>query len=420
MSYLFGDSTASKLEVNYIEFLRDAVEFSVQVLLAEQRIAEGQTQTRTLELETVAELDKLQELPPLVAKALEDVIKDSGDSATARCAFAISASAFDAVRAESASLRSALESAIEKRDSKATQEREGCVKALERLLQHHDLPDTTEEISLVLVGARYTGQSRLKTASGLEAVLELDVPADHLFERAVRVDRLTERLDVHVPEMGGWLHKELKQRALHLDKHTVTELTIGPSGGKLKLRSGAEGTGPGFDLVFSKQAPHVQMERVEPKDVSERSFQVEEADVRNLLAFYEKLSVAAKELKGRRRRLLEAKLDGEQLSNHTKPGVLVQRLITDIAPVVQMIASRSQAADELVLRRQLGEARREEIFVSKSDLKLKLEPLSANNRALFDPLWVTLPHPPSSPPIAPSEDDEVPAILVDSVELIPA
>jgi hypothetical protein len=32
MSYLYGDSTPSQLEVNFIEFLRDAVECCVQVL----------------------------------------------------------------------------------------------------------------------------------------------------------------------------------------------------------------------------------------------------------------------------------------------------------------------------------------------------------------------------------------------------
>jgi hypothetical protein len=54
---------------------------------------------------------------------------------------------------------------------------------------------------------------------------------------------------------------------------------------------------------------------------------------------------------------------------------------------VQEIAARSLAPGELVLRRLLGGDRREEIFVSKADLKQKLEPLDGTRRALFDPLW---------------------------------
>ena len=49
MTYLYGDSTPSTLEINFIEFLRSGVQFCVQVLLAEQRIAEGEVRTRALE-----------------------------------------------------------------------------------------------------------------------------------------------------------------------------------------------------------------------------------------------------------------------------------------------------------------------------------------------------------------------------------
>ena len=84
MSYLYGDSTHSKLEVNYIEFLRDAVEFCVQVLLADQRITQGRTHIRALEHAAVAEAERLQKLQPLVAKAFEGTPLGALDSASAR------------------------------------------------------------------------------------------------------------------------------------------------------------------------------------------------------------------------------------------------------------------------------------------------------------------------------------------------
>jgi hypothetical protein len=51
-----------------------------------------------------------------------------------------------------------------------------------------------------------------------------------------------------------------------------------------------------------------------------------------------------------------------------------------------------------VLRRRIGDARREEIFLSKQELKNKLGPLSERNRELFEPLWV-VPPPGATPPI---------------------
>jgi hypothetical protein len=391
MSYLFGDSTPSKLEVNYIEFLRDAVEFSVQVLLADQRITQGRTQTRLLEHATVAEVERLQKLAPLVAKALEGTPLGAADSPTARCAAAITHSANDLVRAEAIRMRDALDAEIARRDAQAGQERDGCVKALEVLVVKHDLPGTVVDLHLALAGGtRYAGRSRLKTGFGLDAVMDLEIPAGNLFDRVVRVDRLMERLDVQAPEVGGWLHKEVKKRTQHLEKHHLLEFAFGASSGALKLRVNADGTGPGFDVLFAKEAPRVRLTRVEQQDgAAETPFDVDDDDAKSLLALYQKLAGPAGELSQHRRRLVEARVDGEVMRNHAKPAVLVERLIAAMAPVVQEIASRSQSPSELVLRRLLSGDRREEIFLSKAELKAKIEPLVEGNRALFDPLWMT-------------------------------
>jgi hypothetical protein len=391
MSYLFGDSTPSKLETNYIEFLRDAVEFSVQVLLADQRIAAGKTHTRSLEHATVAEVERLQKLAPLVAKAFEGTALGAAESAAARCAAAINRSATELVRAEAIRMRDALDAEIAKRDAQAAQERDGCVKALETFAVKHDLPGTAVDVHLAISGGvRYAGRARLKTGFGLDAVFDLDIPANNLFERVVRVERVIERLDVQAPEAGGWLSKGVKQRTQHLEKHHIAELSLGANGGTIKLRVAADGTGPGFDIIYAKEAPRVRLARIGEQDgPAEQPFDVDEEDAKKLLAFNGKLIAAIGELARHRRRLVEAWIDGEVMRTHAKPTLLVERLIANMAPVVQDIAARSQSPNELVLRRMIGGDRREEIFLSKGELKAKLEPLQDGNRALFDPLWIT-------------------------------
>jgi hypothetical protein len=202
----------------------------------------------------------------------------------------------------------------------------------------------------------------------------------------------------------------VKQKTQHLDKHHVSEFLMSAGGGTLKLRAAADGTGPGFDILFSRQAPRVRMVRAGEKrqDEPDQPFEVEDADAQKLLAVYDKLAAGVKSLAGHRRKLLDAKIDGEPMHAHPKPTLLVERLIVSIAPVVQEIASRSQSPGELVLRRLLSGDRREEIFLSKSELKVKLEPLEAGNRALFDPLWVNAP-PPAPPAKTPAPTPTPPA-----------
>ena len=115
--------TASKLEVNFIEFLRDAVECCVQVLLADQHIADSAAHTRALEAATAAEIARLQKTGALVPKALEGTSPGDSASATARCVAEIVRSAAEIVRSAAEAESANLQAAINRRDAEAAVER---------------------------------------------------------------------------------------------------------------------------------------------------------------------------------------------------------------------------------------------------------------------------------------------------------
>ena len=205
--------------------------------------------------------------------------------------------------------------------------------------------------------------------------MDLEVPRGNLFDRVVRVDRLMERLDVQAPEVGGWLHKEVKRRPQHLEKHHVTEFSVGASGGVVKLRVGPDGTGAGFDVLFSKEAPRVRMlARADQQDGRASSRSTSTTTTRKkLLALHDKLAEAAPSWPAPAAVWSRRGWTARRCATHAKPTLLAERLIAKMAPVVQEIAARSQSPGELVLRRLLGGDRREEIFLSKAELKQKLD-----------------------------------------------
>jgi hypothetical protein len=387
MSYLYGDSTPSTLAVNFIEFLRDAVDCCVQVLLADQRIAEGAARVRALEASTAAEITRLQKVGALVPKAFEGTPVGEAESPTARCVAEIVRSAADIVRAASAGASSTLAAAVARRDADAALEREVLVKALEALLIKHDLPEMTSDSDVALMaGGRYACRVLLTTPFGLDAMMATEVPAGHLLERVVRVDRLAERLDLQVPEMAGWLHKEVKLRTQHLEKHHLSTFARGPAGTKLALRLGPDGTGPGYDITFGGDGEPVHLVRLDEQQKREEPFEAVASDVPKLVALRDKVGAAVAALEHHRTKILEAKLEGETLLDHPKPSLLVERLIAVLLPETREISARSQSPGELVLRRSLAGDRREEIFLPIRDLRAKLEPLDDRNRALFDAL----------------------------------
>ena len=415
MSYLYGDSTPSPLEFNFIEFLRDALDFSVQVLQATERMQTNAKSAQKSRLDADSEIERLEKLGGVVSLAAEGVPAGSADGATARCAAAIVKSAAELVRTETANVRTALAGEQSKLEGASAREREACVRSLEHLLLRHDLPDTQLVLSLTAQGGtRYVGRLRATTPFGVIAMLDVEIPGAHLFGHVLRIDRVTERLEIMAPDAGGWLHKEIKMRAQRLEKLNVVDLTIGINESTMKLRANADGTGAGFDVSIRAEAPRVRATRIgESQEVAGPPFELSDADAGKVTGLYDKLEQAAVELTRKRKALAQVSLDNHALRDHENPAVLVERLISAMAPVVQEIAWRSRSATELVLKRLLADDRREEIFVAKTELVKKLEPLPPELRKVFEPLGLAeestgpiaratqqpLPRPATQPPV---------------------
>src|SRR5262249_5459374 len=181
------------------------------------------------------------------------------------------------------------------------------MKALEGLLLRHDLPETTLGMQLQVVGGtRYAARLLGSTSFGLESVIELEIPAGHLFSHVLRVDRVMERLEIHIPEASPRSPKEMKPRLHRLEKQHISELALGTTGAMLKLRTSAEGTGPGFDVRFQIEPMQVRLVRVGERDEpSSLALEVTGAEAGRLLDLYHHLSPAA-ELKTKRRALIDA------------------------------------------------------------------------------------------------------------------
>ena len=104
----------------------------------------------------------------------------------------------------------------------------------------------------------------------------------------------------------------------------------------------------------------------------------------------------------RRQSMTTATFDGKPLREIEDPAAIATKLINVLAPIVQEIARRSGAPGELVLRRDLGEGRREEIYITKAELNEKVLTLPATLRPVFDPFELSEgPRSPRAP--APSE-----------------
>ena len=411
MRYLFGDSTESALEFNYLAFLRDAIDACVVIVQADAGLAAGRERKAARERAASEAIGAVEAFGKSAVHLAEPVARGSTEAPVGRAAASVVVAANDAVRRETAQARAALQADLELIDGEAHRLRGRCVAALGALLQAHDLPDATQSLLVRWNGTAYEARLKQRAKFGVEALIQLDIPSSSIFAHDVRIDRIADAVEIHAPESAGWLKKEVKMVPHKLSRHHVTEVIVDRGGVTFKARATPEAGAAGFDVRVSRKG-EVEVQRAGEDGLE---FTTDDRDVGKLTLLAEKIEEAANALREHRGELAGAQLDASPLADHAHPQVLAERLIEAMAPVVREIAQHSLSPHELVLKRLLADDRREEIFVSKAELAQKLEALPAAQRKVFAPLALddgeapaperaarrTMPPPPPPPPRVP-------------------
>ncbi len=353
MGYLYGDSSASQLSFNFIDFLKDAMDFSVAVLVADRHIRQGVERAVGLRRAAGDEQGRLEALGATVSSAVERASLGDGDSATARCAELVLRSTGGEVREAIERVKARLALDLGQLDEGAARERGACMQALSTLLLRHDLPEWTVELGLEWQGARYVGVLRAKAPFGLQVSIDLEIGPNHLAAHIVRLDKVVERLEVHTPEEGGWLRKEVRLRPQRLEKEYLTNLQIGATETTFKLRANPDGTGDGYDESDAAQEPRELVTRAGQGE--DPPFALNDADAALVIELQQKLVLACADLGHSRKAVVGAWLDGTPIREHADPKLLAERLIETITPTVKEFARRSSPTE---LRAQAPARRR--------------------------------------------------------------
>ncbi len=411
--FLYGDSTPSPLQTDFIAFVRDAVDFAVAVLACDARVTAAIQRVGRVAEATDREIERAEAFAAEVMRAVDRANVGEPDSLAARCAARIRQGIKDLVRSEADGAQSTVATERTRAAQIAAAEQEGCLRALEPLLLRHSLPDSIAVVRVHLeAGVQYDAQLHGRTTYGLEWAIGLEVPSSHPLAHVLRVDRIFERLEVDAPEEAGWLRKETKNRPQRLDRLHVVELTADPTETALKLRVTPEAGSAGFDVLYERDSPRVLLARtVEGGLAADAPYEITGEDAAKLRALEDALVAMARELAEHKKTLLVASLDDTPIRQVDSPRVLADRLIANIAPTVQEIARRSLSPGELVIKRLLSDNHREELFVSKAELRQKLVVLPPALHAAFEPLhlWEA-----ASPPGASPNPSPAPAARVEA------
>jgi len=437
-SFLYGDLTPAPFTANFLEELRDAVDFAGAIAEVDQIIATADSRREAKKQRADVEHARISALAQAMLEAADRAECGDVDSATSRLAGELARLVLERQAVADAAVRAQLQADMRAIEAEALAARGDYFPILQNYLLARDPYDAkqTRRIDLVVgakkdqhrYGADLTGESDI----GLDWAIELGIPPEGPWAAPKRVEKVAPDLSIVAPYLAGLIKKEVKSKRQNIARLWITKLVDDGSTLRAELREeigGEDGFTIEVDLVMRAVG---LVKKGAGGDASVGAFEVDPADVAALVDFATKLHELARVLP--KKQLVSASFDGLPFDGtntdaQAKLIDVVLRLVTKIAPLVREVAVRSRSEEELVLRRLLADGKREELFMAKARIREKIGGLDARHFELFALLNAALDStpaaeeerrsqvdrsevPPSVPPIVKRKSGSMAAVVV--------
>jgi hypothetical protein len=258
--------------------------------------------------------------------------------------------------------------------------------ALGSFLVKHQLPETSWSLQwrAGLNGAPAVAEVYSRTPLGIEGTFEVAVPEAHVWSRPVRVVQLEREASILLTRKR-WL-RETGPAQERLDKLFISSVVHTPERASMTLvRSGKEAS-TGIEIMVRGGAESEVT--VTPLERDGTSMGPPETltgeDVATVHRIWAQIEATICELVVYRNRMTGAKLGGTSVGEIAQPEVVALAIIDSIAPIVREIAARSSNSAELALKRQIGDGRREELFIPYDAVLGLTTGLAERHQAVFD------------------------------------
>lgn len=414
MSFLFGDLTPAPFVANFLEELRDALDFAGGIAAADQTIVTADARREEARKRADAELARLEALAWAMIAAAQASDLGGSDSASARLATELGMLVNERRELSDAAVRTKLDEEVIGLDANVVAAHEDYFPTLQDWLLARVPPKANQTWLVELIpGAkkdlhRYHASLRGDSALGLAWLIDLDLTLAENGEwtAPLRVSRFAENLAIVTPQLTGLIKKEIKSKKQKIDRYWITRVLDDGETLLIELHEEIGDSGAGEGFTVTSRATALTIERTgSGDDPTVGAFEVAPEDEPPLAELAAKVRDAVRALP--KQRLTSATFDGlpfdgKNAEAQPKLVQIVPRLLETLAPNIELIAARSRSDAELVLRRELEDGRREELFMPKARLREKFAALDDAHQALFAAVATPLAAKVSGEPKAPA------------------
>jgi hypothetical protein len=389
VQYRYGDATPFPLQENFIDILLGVTDVCVALFKAEYNAMDRRSKQGNAQELADAEVAELERFAETVQAVLAPHLPEAKVKPTGGVQYA----AHKINQSTLAALKQARKLIAKERDARARGVGkvlpDSAWRTLETFLTQCSLPETDWAIRW-RSGPR-TSRARVeisaRTNFELEAKFDGEIPETSPWHAPRKVGDLIPGLKLRMPVKGGLFGTSPNFQSKHqrIDKYTVTEAYAGPDRDVLVLRGpGKNGIEVGVILRRGSEMEPVMSILGPTGEVVGEAFGVSSDDAMALRELWERIAPEVRGLIRYRSALLSATIQGQSIASLQHPANLAEQLLGSIAPVVREIRLRSRVPGELVLKRDLGDGRREELYVPRDELQKKFMSLPDEYRDLFE------------------------------------
>lgn len=377
--YRYGDGTPFPLDENFIETLTSAVEACTGAFMPLTELDTRRDNAKAGRGDADRELSKLNELEKSLSAALSPYMVPDKRAAQAQ---GVAQKTLQTAKLAIQQARAQVEgrvSALEAQASASTAS-DAVLHALRPFFDHHQLPNAKWIMSWDVRGAEPVANA-VATSGRLMATFSLVVDP---YRQPVRVDQLAEAVIVHMMKKG--LLGKAKPAPVELGKYVMVAFEKKHGENVITLKEKPDRSSQGLRFTVGEKGATWQS--LSPSGEPDSEFNpLDVEDVDGIRRLGEGASKALDGLMGHRT-LTDITLGSQDLAQLPEPRIVPMEVLTQLTPLARTIRERSRMSGELVLKRDIGGGRREELFVPRAQLSAKFAKLPMEYRRPFEEMGV--------------------------------
>lgn len=378
--YRYGDGSPFPLDENFIETLTTAVETCTNAFIPLTELDARRAKAKDMRREGDAESARLSDLEKALNTALgPSLLPGAKPSLTQQVATKIQAQ----IKQTIADTKKQIDQKVAQSEALAAPKTaaDAVIKALRPFFDDHQLPKAAWIMSWDVRGHEPHADA-VATAGKITANFSL---APDPYRTPIRVESLAEGVIVHMMKKG--MFGKAKPAPVDLGKYVMVAFERTGLEHSVTLKENANKSSAGLRFAIAEKG--ATWVTITPAgDTEDEPHDLDPDDVPPIRNLAERAANALKDLINRRT-LLELSLSGTSIADLDEPRDIPLELLAQLTPLARSIRDKSRMSGELVLKRDIGDGRREELFVPRATLAQQFARLPDEYRRPFEDMGIT-------------------------------